>query len=359
MPQVPKSKSGQLADLLRERVLAGEWSENLPAERFLAEEFMVSRTTLRQAVSILVSEGLVGAAANTRSGRSLRVKTRAGAGTPPFQVVVITPSLSGSPVLSGQLAVLREMLGHAGLQVHVHEAGALVEQESPEAGLRRIVSRRPGAVWVLHRMPRTIHEVFASLGGPVVVFGSTFTDNDLPSVDIDFKAVGRHAAGLCLSRGCERIALLVHRTYLAGDARIVEAVRETLDRQGVASPVVIRHDFNRARLMDGLDHAFVAGGTACDALLIANQHHLLTALPHLMRRGIRIPEDLSVVYLSNDPVIERLSPLPYRYDSGPALVRKLASTIRAIAAGDAVISREIIPKLLPGETLRRSGGGGK
>jgi DNA-binding LacI/PurR family transcriptional regulator len=352
MPQIPKSKSGQLADLLRERVLEGGWSGQLPAERILAEEFLVSRTTLRKAISVLVSEDIATAATTTRSGRSLKPTAKSGTGSTIPQVVVLTPSLSGSPVLSGQLAVLRETLGPVGLQVHVHEAGALVEQDSPEAGLRRIVARRPGAIWVLHRMPRSVHEVFASMKLSVVVFGSTFAEILLPSVDIDFKAVGRHAAGLCIARGCKSIALLIHRTYLAGDAMVTEAVRETLDRHGVASPLIIRHDFNRSRLMDGLDHAFVTGKAACDALLIANQHHLLTALPHLMRRGVRIPEDLSLVYLSNDPVIERLSPLPYRYDCGPALVKKLATAIKAIATGEVSGSHQIIPKMLAGETLR-------
>ncbi|MAF64823.1 MAG: hypothetical protein CMJ84_04095 [Planctomycetes bacterium] len=47
--------------LLRERLLAGEWTSSgrLPAERVLAEEVGVSRLTLRGALSQLTAEGLV------------------------------------------------------------------------------------------------------------------------------------------------------------------------------------------------------------------------------------------------------------------------------------------------------------
>ncbi len=355
VPRVPKSKAGQLADLLRERLAAGDWGKQLPAERLLAEEYMVSRTTLRQAIAALVREGRIGAAASTRGGRRIKGgKGRAGKDGL-TQVMVLTPSLAGSPVLLEQLAVLRERLGAAGMQVHVHEAGALAGQEKPGAGLRRIVARRPGAVWVLHRMPRAIQEFFAGQKLPAVVFGSVFPQIELPGVDIDFHAVGRHAAGLCLARGCRNISLLLHRTNLAGDARTAKAVTAELALKGVPPPRIMRHDFNRARLMDGLDHAIVAGHAPCDALLIANQHHLLTALPHLLRRGVRIPEDLSLIYLSNDPVTERLSPLPCRYDPGPVLVRKLSATIKALADGEMPVSHQIIPKLLDGETLRPPG----
>ena len=114
----------------------------------------------------------------------------------------------------------------------------------------------------------------------------------------------------------------------------------------------MRYDFNRMRLMDGLDREIVARPETCDALIIASHHHLLTALPHLLRRGVRIPEDLSLVYLSNDPSVERLSPLPVRYDAGPGLVRRLVAAIQTLADGGTPKSSLLVPKLLAGESLK-------
>ncbi len=328
---VPKSKSGQLADILRERVLVGHWSGALPAERALAAEFMVSRTTLRQALAILVRENLLQPPTTTRSGyqtlcaigRTNLVATR--------EVVFLTPTLTGSPVLSNQLSVLRATLAHIDLRIHVQEAGPVVEQKKPAAALKRLAARHPAAIWILHRMPRAIHTVFAEMRLPAVVFGSTFSEIGLPTVDIDFMAVGRHATGLCLSRGCRKFTLLINRTNLAGDDLVRTAITETLLEHGEPPPRIIRHDFNRARLIDVLDQTFPTRPDIGEAIVVLNQHHTLTVLSHLLRRGIRIPEDLSLVTLANDQMLERLSPLPYRYDSGPALVRKLATVVRALA----------------------------
>ena len=61
LPQVPNSVAKSLALKLRAQILVGEFEEGqrLPAERILAEEFEVSRTTLRHALEILEDHGLI------------------------------------------------------------------------------------------------------------------------------------------------------------------------------------------------------------------------------------------------------------------------------------------------------------
>lgn len=51
----------QLADLLRDRILSGDLAPgaSLPSELRLAQEYELSRTTVRQAIALLRSEGLV------------------------------------------------------------------------------------------------------------------------------------------------------------------------------------------------------------------------------------------------------------------------------------------------------------
>ena len=352
MPLLPKSKSGQLVDLLRNRLATGDWQDQLPPERLLAEEYLVSRTTLRRALAALVRGGQLSPANSTRSGcKPTGARSRRGAVTT-THAVLLTPSLAGVPVLLEQLAFLRERLGPAGIRVQTAEAGALVNQKSPDAGLKRMVAGRPGAMWILHRMPAAVQRFFAGTGVPTVIFGSSFEEAGLPSIDVDFTVVARHAVGLCMARGLHRLTLLLHRTNLAGDELIVEAVARELRRHNAPPPRILRHDFNRARLIDTLDATMVPANSRGDALLISSQHHLLTTHSHLLRRGIRFPADLSLLYLSNDPVIECLSPLPCRYDSGTELVRKLAAAVTNLAAGIPVTSVRVLPKLRMGETLR-------
>ena len=68
----PPVKAQQLADLLAERIRAGELAagEWLPSERQLAESHDVGRSTARQAVQILADNGMV----ESVSGSGARVK---------------------------------------------------------------------------------------------------------------------------------------------------------------------------------------------------------------------------------------------------------------------------------------------
>ncbi|MCU0795980.1 MAG: substrate-binding domain-containing protein [Akkermansiaceae bacterium] len=355
MTKIPKSKFAQLADILRERIEAGEWSGALPTERVLAKELLISRTTLRRALAILTKDGLVQPPPTRRLPRKVRDNPVHPGGVELRRVCILTSALHGTPLLIEQLGVIRGLLGPAQINVDVEEAATFTERRDPASALSRIVTRHPHTIWVLHKMPENVQRWFATSGLPTVVFGSVFPGIPLPGVDVDFRAAAHHATGICLARGCRRVVLLVHRTPLAGDSRTVDAVTEELARRGAPPPRVMRHDSNRMRLMDGLDREIVANPAGCDALIIANHHHLFTALSHLLRRGIRIPEQISVVYLSNDPSSERLSPLPFRYDPGPALVRRLVAAIHTLAEGGTPKSSLIIPKLIEGESVRPLG----
>src|SRR5947209_799995 len=56
-------KYAQIADAIRQRVARGQWPKGhqLPTNEELAEEFGVSRVTVRQAVDLLARDGVVAA----------------------------------------------------------------------------------------------------------------------------------------------------------------------------------------------------------------------------------------------------------------------------------------------------------
>jgi DNA-binding FadR family transcriptional regulator len=82
LPGVPNSVAKSLALRLRARILVGEFKEGqrLPAERFLSEEFDVSRTTLRRALEILENIGLIARRPGSGTFINHRMQVRAGAG---------------------------------------------------------------------------------------------------------------------------------------------------------------------------------------------------------------------------------------------------------------------------------------
>lgn len=357
IPQRPKSKSGQLAEFLRARITGGEWPDAIPPERALAEEYLVSRTAIRKALATLRNEGVIDAPASTRSGR--RVLNPSPAASRPRhsrEVVFLTPAIRESPLVLEHLSNLRERLTRAGATVHVQEAGRLTEMRQPLSAITRLTSRHSEAIWILHKMPQPVQRTFADLGLPTLIFGSAFPGVTLPFVEVNFAAVARHAIGRCLARSYTRVALVVHRTRLAGDESMLREITTALDAAGAPPPVVLRHDFNRSRLMDALDEKLVRAAPRPQALLIANQHHLITAQSHLLRRGLSFPRDLALLYLNSDPVAERLSPLPDRYQLGNSLHDRLARAVQSLMAGESPSPVWLLPRAVSGETFPGSPG---
>lgn len=58
-PNSPVPLHVQLKDLLKNEILQGDFEEKIPSERELMERFSISRSTVRQAVSELVLEGVL------------------------------------------------------------------------------------------------------------------------------------------------------------------------------------------------------------------------------------------------------------------------------------------------------------
>ena len=55
----PVPLHNQLKDILEKQILNGEYKEKIPSERELMEMYSVSRSTVREAVSLLVQEGIL------------------------------------------------------------------------------------------------------------------------------------------------------------------------------------------------------------------------------------------------------------------------------------------------------------
>jgi len=71
----PQRAAELVASDIRTRILAGELDEGLPTETVLLEEFSVSRPTLREALRILETEGLVRTRRGKQGGAEVRRPT--------------------------------------------------------------------------------------------------------------------------------------------------------------------------------------------------------------------------------------------------------------------------------------------
>ena len=74
---------------------------------------------------------------------------------------------------------------------------------------------------------------------------------------------------------------------------------------------------------------------------------------YLLSRGIRIPEDISLISLSHDKVLDCFSPLPVSYTVGDLLIRSLTQMIINPANNVTAKPSLLIPEMKMGKTVAK------
>ncbi|MGB0775492.1 MAG: substrate-binding domain-containing protein, partial [Akkermansiaceae bacterium] len=248
---------------------------------------------------------------------------------------------------------LRYHLSKAKMTVELVSSPVFKQQKSSAKTLSRLVRDHADAHWILHQCPEHIQRWFSEHAIRATVLGSLFENIRLPNIDIDFQSASRHATGMLLGKGHKRLGLIRFRSQLAGDDLAVVGMHEAFEAhhgEKLPNPVVLNHNFHVDRLTVELDK-LLASPHRPTGLIVLNHHHFVTAFTHLMACGIRIPQDVSIISLSHDVLLSRLSPAPVSYTVGDRLISQLAKLIISPSSGSASRPCLLVPEANPGKTV--------
>ncbi len=349
------SLAEQAAEVLRAALREGLWVERLPGERELSKQLNISRPTLRAALEQLRIEGWLKSARGQQ--RIIVRHTTATKAAPRSRIVGLLtplPLQEVPPFALCWMDKLRELLVAAGFQLEIH-SGRRWYARRPEKDLAALTHQMPAAAWVLFVANERMQRWFAASQLPGVLSGSPHAGVEMPSVDFDYRAVCRHAAGQCLSRGHERVALLMQTSGAAGDQESEAGFREAFEgRKGApARPIVAHHDGTAESIRRALD-TLLENRSAPTAFVVARSMPALMVASDLARRGRRIPRDVSVIARDSDHFLEFFSPQLARYRANPDThARRLAKLVLQLARGAACSPRatRIMPEFSAGESL--------
>ncbi len=332
-----RSFAQQSAELLRQQIQQGLWKDKLPAERELCQRLQIARNTLRRALKILEKEGWVAAGARSL-GRRIAARPRPKAHTRSSgQVILLSPaSLPALPARTlEQVDRLRASLADAGYRLEVVASRAF-QVAHPAGLLEELVRKWPQAVWVLHHSTKAVQQWFARADQPAIILGHPHPGVELPFVDEDVAAAAQHAVATLYAKGHRNIVLLHPQQELGGFLVIARAMKELLQRRGGAfrQPVSVTHDGTKQGLCRLLDQ-LLAHRSPPLALLTCLTGDAVTTLTYLTHRGVRVPGDVSLIHLFDDPVISHLVPAVDHYRINSAvLIRRLAGLIMQCASGE-------------------------
>ncbi len=334
---------------LRTAIEAGQWQEYLPAERRLCEEWQISRPTLRAAIAELAREGVVAVSHGSRT-RVLREGKKEVPSALTVGLLSPEPLHAMPPFVLLWLDELRGQLAAEGHRLQVHVGRAEFGRKNPAKALASLVESFPCSAWILFQTTEAMQRWFAEQTMRSVVVGSLFPGVQLPAVDCDYRAVCRHAVGLLASRGHRRVAMLIHEPQFGGDRESEAGFQEGLlaaERRGVTGRVW-HHNGSAKSIGLQIDRMLAQAGRPT-AVVVARTAYALTAFSHLLRKGLRIPEDVALLCRDDDTFLDHVAPRVTRYAVNPAAFVK--QVFRLVQQTQIKKGITVMPSLLMRESI--------
>lgn len=345
----------QTENYIRGQIAEGQWTEWVPPERPLCERLQVSRNTLRLALGHLAEAGLIqiqhGLGSRIVGGRRPAVRT------PREHVVgLLTPDALEKlrPSQSLYIDELRSQLIERHCRLHV-VSGRHYSASTRGSPLQKLLSQNPCSCWILIRCNPAVQAWFMRQQVPCVIAGSPASGVDLPSVDIDHRALCRHAAGVLLRHGHRNIAAIIERTERGGDIESEAGFHEGLQGlpPGQVHARVALHAPSTADVQQTV-RRLMGQAAPPTALLVANPLFYLTVTSTLAQLGFQVPRDVSLICRDEDPFLAYLSPAPAHYGVHPhEFARTLLRQVIELATNGRCTapSVRLMPVFAPGASI--------
>jgi LacI family transcriptional regulator len=347
-----RTVASQLAVELRAELEKGTWPGWLPSERVLSRTLQASRNTIRAAIEQLKADGLI----KPVQGLGNRVVGQAKSSpdekrTKTVGVLIPEPIGRLRPLTALWIDELKDLLIEEGYRLRIHE-GRQYYQTNPARVLERLIGQHAHSAWVLTLSSEAMQRWFARRGTPCLVAGSTYPDIALPHYDLDNRAICRHAAGILLRVGHRRLALLNRESRRAGDVDsergFIEGVRRSPHRDATAVIAYHRDDVDSvARALRTL----LERNNPPTALVVSNSYAYLSTASVLAQRGLRVPQDISLISRDDDPFLASLVPEPARYRVDPhSFAKKIVGSLLQILNRSAPLRSPtpLLPKFAAG-----------
>ncbi|WP_438479731.1 substrate-binding domain-containing protein [Oleiharenicola lentus] len=351
------SLSAQAADLIANAIDNGTWQDSLPSERRLCEMLKVSRPTVRTALRILAKKGIV----EIRHGRRNRLLKRAGsAPSAQSRVVGLVTHEPFSHMTLATYQVISEMRAHLADQGFTTEVLVCPMTASPRMQrhkLEEFVTRNRVYCCALLSVSKEVQKWFSTHSVPALVLGSCHAEFSLPSLDIDYRSVCRHAGGVFLSKGHRHMAFVVPNSGVAGDLASEVGFRESVksNHQAEAHALIVRHNGTAQNIIRRLDALFNSAQPPT-ALLVAKPQYVFIVILYLLQRGLAVPDTVSLMARDYDRIFEGVSPPIAHYTlQDDTFAHRLSRLILQIVNNGLLSPKPnlIFPKFFAGGTVKQ------
>lgn len=289
---------------LRKDILSGRirQGEKIPSENECSRLYGISRQTVRHAIDVLEQEKLVVRVrgSGTYAGSRVPAVSRQQS----FNIGVISTYVDSyifPPVLKGIAGVLARE-GYttqvAFTENRVSREGEILEHLLSKGRIDGLIAEP-----VRSSLPNPNLHFYQELKKrqiPVLFFNSSYPELSLPCVSLDDRWTGKAAAEYLIQAGHKRIGGLFRCDDGQGALRYA-GFQEAMEEAGL-KPVerhVVWMDTEAQEDMERWGDYLFYRLEGCEALVCYNDEAAVSLAELCMKRGIRIPEDLSLISIDN------------------------------------------------------------
>jgi DNA-binding LacI/PurR family transcriptional regulator len=309
-----KSLITQATDAIREHIHQGTWTEKLPGERHLCEILMISRPTLRHALDQLEKEGMISVAPGKhrliKSGPA-RSKSRQRSIQ---EVIILSPEVP-SQMKPSTLYLIDEIykaLQKTGYRLSI-QSPPWLKYKKPDVHLARHIKEHPSACWALFSTSEAVQRWFSNNRASAIVSGSCFPSVNLPSIDLDNRAIAKHAVGTFLRKGFTKILLLAPEKLRPGSSASVTAFHEAIKASTYPGTEgrVLRATSRRETLIRQINEQLQSGSRL--GIYALQSLDGLYLISYFLRTKVKLGTDVGLICFGNEYFFEHLVVKPTCY----------------------------------------------
>ncbi|MBL9117011.1 MAG: substrate-binding domain-containing protein [Verrucomicrobiaceae bacterium] len=332
--------SDQVTEHLRSEILRGRWSGALPGKHQLAAELGVNNKTVESALRQLEKTGLL---LPQGAGRKRLINTRRRSMSRTLRIAL----LLNDHVLDEKTKLVLEIkhaLDTAGHTIITLPKSLTTLRFDPKL-VAALVRKTEADAWLILAASRSVLEWFAGQSMPAfAVFGNRFGIK-IPSVSPNKPPVIAEATRHLISLGHRRIAMLAKRAVRMPHPTVgIAAYLDTLHTHGCQPSEFNLPDWDETNAGFHACLSSLFRATPPTALIVDEVTYFVAAMQFLLREGLKVPADVSLISTDDDVAFSHCDPpvACMRWDMRP-VVRRIVQWAANVSRGKPDFAQTLTP----------------
>lgn len=323
------SPSAQVAAYLREELMRGRWSGQMPGGPALARELGIDGKTVWAALNLLEKQGVL---VGQGPGKRRKITLPENLDPPALRVAILDYEPHGQT--EEWMRSVQNQLREQGHSAFFAEK-SLIDLGFDLKRIARLVEHTPADAWIICSAPRDVLEWFADQEIPAFAMFGRRRELPIAGVGPDHESASSTATKRLLALGHQRIVVLQRSNQrTAGPNAMVRAIFAEMEKHGVSTGAYNLPDWeDNAKALRGVLDGLLRV-TPPTAMILDEPFLFHAVKEHLAQCGILAPRDVSLICTDPDTTFMWCKPTVAhtRWDHRP-VVRRVLRWTNNIARG--------------------------